>query len=165
MKGLSAASLRLKTLNDNPYLSFIDKNKGVGLDFVFVDEVYKLDNGFIIDEVPQENERDVAYRIALYELLRDDNTDALLVGPYITFPTMEGEAVPSSFKVFLDRYRFSPIDYNDYDIVNKEEVLVKTALNINVDDTFKLTFTDKTKKVRVVHSLYLQVFYYQLFTY
>ena len=35
------------------YLSFIDKNKGVGLDFVFVDEVYKLDNGFIIDEVPQ----------------------------------------------------------------------------------------------------------------
>lgn len=132
------------------YLSFIDKNKGVGLDFVFVDEVYKLDNGFIIDEVPQENERDVAYRIALYELLRDDNTDALLVGPYITFPTMEGEAVPSSFKVFLDRYRFSPIDYNDYDIVNKEEVLVKTALNINVDDTFKLTFTDKTKKVRVV---------------
>ena len=70
------------------YLSFIDKNKGVGLDFVFVDEVYKLDNGFIIDEVPQENERDVAYRIALYELLRDDNTDELLVGQYITLKTM-----------------------------------------------------------------------------
>ncbi len=131
------------------YLSFIDKNNNLGLDFVFVDEVYKLDNGFIIDEVHQENERDVAYRIALYELLKNDNTDALLVGPYITFPTIENVEDVSSFKAFLDRYRFVPIDYNDYDIVNKEEILIKTASKINVDATLKLTFTDKTKKVRV----------------
>ena len=30
------------------YLSFLDKNTGVGLDFVFVDEVYKLDNAIIM---------------------------------------------------------------------------------------------------------------------
>lgn len=131
------------------YLSFIDKNNGVNLDFVFVDEVYKLDNGFIIDEVHQENERDVAYRIALYELLKNDNTDALLIGPYITFPTIENIEEASSFKAFLDWYKFVAIDYNDYNIVNKDEVLIKTASKIKVDETLKLTFTDKTKKVRV----------------
>lgn len=128
------------------YLSFLDKNDGLNLDFVFVDEVYKLDNGFIIDEMPQENERDVAYRIALYELLKNENTDALLVGPYIVFPCDN----QSSFKVFLDRYDFVPIDYNLYDIVDKDEVIINTALNVEVNDTFNLTFTERTKKARVV---------------
>lgn len=121
------------------YLSFLDKNDGLNLDFVFVDEVYKLDNGFIIDEMPQENERDVAYRIALYELLKNENTDALLVGPYIVFPCDN----QSSFKVFLDRYDFVPIDYNLYDIVDKDEVIINTALNVEVNDTFNLTFTER----------------------
>lgn len=35
-------------------------------------------------------------------------------------------------------------------LVNKEEIIVNTALNIKVDDTFHLTFTEKTKTVRVV---------------
>lgn len=60
------------------FLSFLDKNKEIQLDFVFVDEIYKLDNGFIIDEVSQENERDVAYRIALHELLKTPHVDSLL---------------------------------------------------------------------------------------
>ena len=132
------------------YLSFLDKNDGLHLDFVFVDEVYKLDNGFIIDETPQENERDVAYRIALHELLKDENTDALLVGPYIVFPDTINPNHQSSFKAFLDRYGFVPIDYNLYDIVDKEEVIINTAPNIEVNNTFSLTFTEKTKKVRVV---------------
>ena len=85
------------------YLSFLDKNNELNLDFVFVDEVYKLDNGFIIDETPQENERDVAYRIALYELLKVDTTDALLVGPYIVFPDIADANKQSSFQIFLDR--------------------------------------------------------------
>ena len=132
------------------YLSFLDKNSGINLDFVFVDEVYKLDNGFIIDEAPKENERDVAYRIALYELLKDENTDALLVGPYIVFPNAENIDNQSSFKAFLNRYGFVPIDYNLYDIVDKDEVVINTALDVEVNETFRLTFTEKTKKARVV---------------
>lgn len=132
------------------YLSFLDKNDGINLDFVFVDEVYKLDNGFIIDETPQENERDVAYRIALYELLKAENTDALLVGPYIVFPHTIDAGNQSSFQVFLDRYGFCPIDYNLYDIVDKDEVIINTALNVEVNDAFNLTFTEKAKKARVI---------------
>ena len=132
------------------YLSFLDKNDSINLDFVFVDEVYKLDNGFIIDEIPQENERDVAYRIALFELLKNENTDALLVGPYIVFPNTVDAIRQSSFMAFLNRYGFIPIDYNLYNIVDKDEVIINTALNVEVNDTFNLTFTEKTKKARVV---------------
>ena len=132
------------------YLSFIDKNDELNLDFVFVDEVYKLDNGFIIDETQQENERDVAYRIALYELLKHENTDALLVGPYIKFPATDQNGERSSFKAFLDRYEFTPIDYNQYDIVNKEEITIKSASIVKVDETFSLTFSDKSKTIRLI---------------
>lgn len=132
------------------YLSFLDKNNELNLDFVFVDEVYKLDNGFIIDETPQENERDVAYRIALYELLKVDTTDALLVGPYIVFPDIADANKQSSFQIFLDRYGFIPIDYNLYDIVDKDEVIINTALNVKVNDSFNLTFTNRAKKTRVI---------------
>ena len=132
------------------FLSFLDKNHEVKLDFVFVDEVYKLDNGFIIDEVQQENERDVAYRIALHELLRDDDTDALLVGPYIVLPSDEHDGHNTSFKSFLDWYGFTAIDYNLYDIVNKDEVSVGTAKRIKVNDTFYLSFTKSTKTAHVV---------------
>lgn len=131
------------------YLSFIDKNAGVNLDFVFVDEVYKLDNGYIVDEEQQENERDVAYRIALHELLRKNETDALLAGPYIVLPTEDVDN-NSSFSKFLDWYHFVIKDYNSYDIVNKEEIKVKSAAKIKVDDTFNLTFTEKTKTARFV---------------
>lgn len=49
------------------YLSFIEnKQTDVSFDFVFIDEIYKIDNDFIIDEESQENERDVAYRMATY---------------------------------------------------------------------------------------------------
>ncbi len=130
------------------YLSFLDKNGDVNFDFVFVDEVYKVDNGFIIDEIPQENERDVAYRIALYELLKNYETDALLVGPYIVFPDANAENT-SSFKTFLDRYGFISIDYNKYDIVNKEEISVNYVKSINIDDIY-IEFPQKSKTNRVL---------------
>ena len=132
------------------FLSFLDKNHALKLDFAFVDEVYKLDNGFIIDEVQQENERDVAYRIALHELLRDDDTDALLVGPYIVLPSDEEDGNNKSFKDFLDWYGFTAIDYNLYDIVNKAEVSIGNKKKIKVNDTFYLSFTESTKTAHVV---------------
>lgn len=132
------------------YLSFLDKNDVVNIDFVFVDEVYKLDNGFIIDEMPQENERDIAYRIALYELLKYDNTDALLVGPYIVLPNIVDADSQSSFGAFLNKYGFVSIDYNRYDIVDKDEIMINTARKVEVGDAFKLSFTEKTKTAHVI---------------
>lgn len=131
------------------YLSFLDKNAGVSLDFVFVDEVYKLDNSFIIDEVAKENERDVAYRLALHELLRNANTDALLVGPYIVLPD-DANNQQSSFKVFLNHYGFLIEDFNQFDIVSKVEVPVKTAKRIEVGDEFVLLFESNSKKDHVI---------------
>lgn len=132
------------------FLSFLDKNKNINLDFVFVDEVYKLDNGFIIDETPQENERDVAYRIALFELLKNDNTDALLVGPYIVLPNQENSTIESSFMIFLNKYGFKTVDYNHYHIVDKDEIIINSALNVKVNETFNLKFTNRAKKSRVI---------------
>lgn len=76
--------------------------------------------------------------------------DALLAGPYIVFPETVAHDYQSSFKAFLDKYGFVPIDYNLYDIVDKDEITINTAQNVKVSDTFKLAFTEKTKKARVV---------------
>lgn len=133
------------------FLSFLDKNKAnnIALDFVFVDEVYKLDNGFIIDEVEQENERDVAYRVAIHELLRDEDTDALLVGPYINLPLNREPGEQTSFTEFLKWYGFCQENYNHYDIVNKTEFSINQKRKnqcIEIDDTFSLHLTSKDQK-------------------
>ena len=131
------------------YLSFLDKNAAVDLDFVFVDEVYKLDNSYIIDEVAKENERDIAYRLSLHELLRREATDALLAGPYIILPAIDGNQ-QSSFKTFLNYYGFQTVDYNQFDIVSKLEVTVKTAKRVAVGNEFELTFIGTSKNDHVI---------------
>ncbi|WP_449397644.1 hypothetical protein [Chryseobacterium wanjuense] len=47
-------------------MSYLDKNKELHVDFIFVDEVYKIDNSYIIDNESKENERDIAYRMSLF---------------------------------------------------------------------------------------------------
>lgn len=65
------------------FLSFTDKHESQQFDFVFIDEIYKIDNEFIIDkETTGENERDVAYRVALSYACKKSN-DLLLAGPYM----------------------------------------------------------------------------------
>lgn len=83
-------------------------------------------------------------------MLKNENTDALLVGPYIVFPNAVELGYQSSFKAFLDKYDFNPIDYNSYDIVDKDEVIINTARHLEVNDNFSLNFTEKTKKARVI---------------
>lgn len=63
------------------YLSFMDKHSDIDIDFVFVDEIYKLDNDFVIDSINIENERDTAYRVALQSILKKCS-NVLLAGPY-----------------------------------------------------------------------------------
>ena len=68
------------------FLSFMDSHQHLHFDFAFIDEVYKIDNHFIIDqETSGENERDIAYRLAL-EFICDLTSDMLLAGPYMVLP-------------------------------------------------------------------------------
>lgn len=77
------------------FLSFVEKKHqaSVDIDFAFVDEVYKIDGEYILDDQVIEDERDVSYRMAIfYALIK--NSDVLLAGPYI-------EAYSKSFRRFL----------------------------------------------------------------
>lgn len=101
------------------YLSFLDKNK-ILFDFIFMDEIYKIDNEYIIDNnEAKEDERDVAYRVALYNALKN-KTDMLLVGPYIEFSNKDSKDYNPSFEYFLQDNKFELLNYNDYEIVGKQ---------------------------------------------
>lgn len=98
------------------YLSFLDNNSW-NFDFTFVDEIYKIDNDFIIDnDTPEENERDTAYRLALEYACRNSK-DILLAGPYIQFQKLGTEI--NSFNNFTLVNKFKILEYNDVEIVSK----------------------------------------------
>lgn len=128
------------------YLSFIDKHKDVSLDFVFVDEIYKIDNEYLIDSDNKENERDTAYRIALHEIL-PKTSDILLVGPYIEFPENKNNKINQSFNIFLKDNRFKVIDFNKYEIVSKKIISLTNGLN-KITEELEITIksTDKSNE-------------------
>lgn len=126
------------------YLSFIDKHSEICLDFVFVDEIYKLDNEFVIDSINVENERDTAYRIALQNLLKK-TSDVLLAGPYIELPNIKNHHKNQSFNIFLNNNNFRIIDYNNYEIVNKTQTLIGNRL-IKFDDDLTVNLEGYGKK-------------------
>lgn len=105
------------------YLSFLDVSKKIPFDFVFVDEVYKMDNEYIVDDETKENERDVAYRLALHYVLQSD-LDVFLAGPYIEFSSNSSNRYNSSFDIFLRVNNITLLNYNEYEIVNKEFVSI-----------------------------------------
>lgn len=117
------------------YLSFLDKNN-LHFDFIFMDEIYKIDNEYIIDnDEAKENERDTAYRVALYNAL-NNRTDMLLVGPYIEFSRIDKENFNPSFEYFLRDNNFELLDYNDYEIVNKQRDIL-SILKMSKKDKLK----------------------------
>ena len=101
------------------YLSFLDVSERIPFDFVFVDEVYKMDNEYVVDEETRENERDVAYRLALHYVLQS-NLDVFLAGPYIEFSQETTNHYNPSFDRFLQANSINLLNYNKYEIVNKE---------------------------------------------
>lgn len=101
------------------YLSFLDVSEKIPFDFVFVDEVYKMDNEYVVDEETRENERDVAYRLALHYVLQS-NLDVFLAGPYIEFSQDTTNHYNPSFDRFLQANSINLLNYNKYEIVNKE---------------------------------------------
>ena len=110
------------------YLSFIDKHPKIKMDFVFVDEIYKIDNEYLIDTANKENERDTAYRVTLQNILIN-TPDVLLVGPYIEFPDKSNANVNQSFNTFLNSNKFQIIDYNKYEIVNTRINILHAKVN------------------------------------
>lgn len=92
------------------YLSFIEKNT-INFDFIFIDEIYKIDNEFELDEEIKENERDTAYRLTSMFAAKN-NCDLLLAGPYINVKS-------KSFMSYLTENHIAHIDFNNYEIVNK----------------------------------------------
>ncbi|ELA7318515.1 DEAD/DEAH box helicase family protein [Vibrio parahaemolyticus] len=126
------------------YLSFIDKYPDIDVDFVFVDEIYKLDNEFMIDSINIENERDTAYRVALQSIL-NICTDVLLAGPYIKLPSKDNFDINQSFNIFLKNNNFTVIDYNKYEIVNKSQTMIGNRF-IKVDDELTIDLKGFSKK-------------------
>ncbi len=131
------------------FLSFIEKQKNnISFDFVFIDEAYKIDNEYYLDEAVMENERDVAYRIATHYSLFN-NSDILLAGPYIEFSTSE----TNSFKIFLERNSIELLDFNDIEIVGKSYYEIKSKNKIKIDDAFVFEFEDNKKTNRLIKVL------------
>jgi len=127
------------------FLSFMDKSIDISIDFVFVDEIYKIDNEYLIDSVNKENERDTAYRVALHNLLLNSN-DILLVGPYINFPNRNNEEKNQSFNNFLDKNNFELVDYNKFEIVNKSFNIIRNGGKQVIDDKLTIDLSGYSSK-------------------
>ncbi|MBK8296861.1 MAG: helicase [Saprospiraceae bacterium] len=135
------------------FLSFIEnKTSDIKFDFAFIDEVYKIDNEYIIDEEVRENERDVAYRLAVFELLQP-HVDVLLAGPYIDFTQQNDPKYNSSFDRFCSENQIELMDYNNYEIVNKTYVDIKGSREYTVDDELTLDFSSNKKDTLLTETL------------
>ncbi len=147
-------------------LSYLDNSDSrLNVDFVFVDEAYKLDNEYIIDEEMKENERDLAYRMALYHVFNlFPNVDALLAGPYISFYDREKVDYNSSFDNFLIDRRIKLLNKNDIEIVNKDVISIKSAKvepklnNLLFTDNNGITLSQKSDRLnKIIEYFYSQV--------
>lgn len=137
------------------FMSFIDKHRTQNFDFIFIDEIYKIDNQYIIDtETVGENERDISFRVALFDTcLR--SRDILLAGPYITFPKEGGNR---SLDYFLRDNEFSILNYNEIEIVNKFCLPVQEKKFYKFDGlNFEISNKDKFKKLfKVLGNLHIE---------
>lgn len=135
------------------YLSFIEKSENrVRFDFCFIDEIYKIDNDYLIDDLVKENERDVAYRLAAFYSLQHD-IDVLLAGPYVEFPNPSSISYNGSIDNFLRENDISVLNYNEYEIVNKSFTDIKTKYEISVDEVLNFKFKGASKAERLIECI------------
>jgi len=115
------------------FLSFLDTHSKINFDFIFIDEIYKIDNEYIIDgETTGENERDIAYRIALEYACRTAK-DILLAGPYMEINSENEIFRNHSLNNFISDKSFKTINYNDIEIVDKEIMTIKGRKTYSID--------------------------------
>ncbi len=135
------------------FLSFLEKNTNkIRFDFAFVDEVYKIDNEYIIDEETKENERDTAYRLAVFYSLKK-NIDVLLAGPYVEFSRRDGNNYNASFDKFLELNKIELIDFNQYEIVDKTFDEIVTRKEVQIDENLSFNFFKSGKTNRLIESV------------
>lgn len=129
------------------FLSFMDSHQHLHFDFAFIDEVYKIDNSFIIDqETSGENERDTAYRLTV-EFICNLTDDMLLAGPYMALPSAETEQ-HKSFNNFAHDNGFAFLLYNQFEIVSKEYTTVKSKKQYIIDSIpVEIGSVSKTQKI------------------
>lgn len=136
-------------LTPERFLSMIERSEfKLRFDFAFVDEVYKIDNDYLIDEDLKENERDVAYRLAIHYMFQLGH-DALLAGPYIEFYNSDSPDYNSSFDLFLKEYDIQLVNFNEIEIVGKSYHEIKSAKEIQIDKNLKIGFKTKAKMERL----------------
>lgn len=136
------------------YLSFMDKNSNLKFDFSFIDEVYKIDNSFIIDqETTGENERDTAYRLAL-EFITNMSEDMLLAGPYMSLPDRQIQNT-ASFINFANENGFEFLIYNNFEIVDKTYQTIKGQRQYIIgDSTVLIGSISKAEKIlRIIEAI------------
>lgn len=129
------------------FLSFMDSHQDLQFDFAFIDEVYKIDNSFVIDqETSGENERDIAYRLAL-EYICGMAKDMLLAGPYMELPQDDAQN-NQSFNSFAIDNSFSFLRYNKIEIVSKTYETIKSRQQYDIDGIrVEIGSVSKTKKI------------------
>lgn len=136
------------------FLSFMDYHQHLHFDFAFIDEVYKIDNSFIIDqETSAENERDTAYRLAL-EFICHLADDMLLAGPYMELPAADARQ-KKSFNDFATDNGFLPLQYNNLEIVSQKYMTVKGRQQYYIDQfLIKIGSIGKAQKIaNIIKSL------------
>jgi hypothetical protein len=136
------------------YLSFLDKNNTINIDFMFVDEVYKIDNSYIIDDESKENERDIAYRMSLfYGLTSYRKVDLFLAGPYIEVFENTNKNYKPSFDLFLKDFKIEKILLNEYEIVkvNKYSAVRNEQMNF---DSLSVNLKGKESKKSKIQELF-----------
>jgi late competence protein required for DNA uptake (superfamily II DNA/RNA helicase) len=132
------------------FLSFKEKNPSlISFDFAFIDEIYKIDNEYLLDEEMKENERDVAYRLSVFYAL-ENNVDILLAGPYIDFYDSQRNDYNNSFDNFLIQNEIELLNYNQYEIVSKSYEDIKTKKHIDVDKYLEFDFETNKKTDRLI---------------
>lgn len=132
------------------FLSYMDNNENaIHFNFAFIDEVYKIDNDYLIDEEVKEHERDVAYRLAVFYSLKP-TVDVLLAGPYIDFSDSSSPKYNASFDNFLNRNNITLLNYNEYEIVNKNYSDIKTAKRYPIDEHLNFDFDSASKTARLI---------------
>lgn len=127
------------------FLSIMDKTDSLYFDFVFMDEIYKIDNQFIIDDgTIGEYERDLSFRVAL-QFVCKYSKDILLAGPYIELSNNKN----CSMQNFFNDNHFKVLCYNDIEIVNKSILEINSKKQYNFEGLqFNITSKQTKNKLK-----------------
>lgn len=132
------------------FMSFIDKHSNMKFDFLFMDEIYKIDSSFgeiFEQDVIIEDKRDIAFRIAL-EIGIKRSEDVILAGPFLNL--QESISVIN----FINDNNFKIIDYNDIELVKKKTTNYKKLKKSSFDGLrFSVLPSEDNNTIKILNIL------------